>query len=177
MRPSLMGARRNQRRAGGRPPVRHVWAAAVLLAYLPWVAACGSPTVWKTQSPSPDGKFIAIASTVQNGGFGNAEIETSVYLRATQYSNPPQLVVGFSCPGPVPHPYTLDNVRNAGGTIGLKVRWVGLRHLEVTYEGSPDLDVQMAQIWGVRITVRRIGPSASGGAGARPVEGGADSPR
>lgn len=147
------GARAAMRGLTARRAQRAEAAATLLL-----LAACsGPPTVWKVQLRSPDGDFTAVATTLQNGGFGNADIETTVQLRSNHYPNKPQVVVGFSCPGPVPHPYTLDNVRNAGGTIGLKMTWLDSRHLEVTYTGNPDPDpFEVAQIWGVRITVRKV---------------------
>ena len=78
-------------------------------------------TVWRTETLSPDGLWVAIADTVQNGGFGSAKIDTSVYLRGAKDKRPPVRVLGFSCDGPVPHPYVLDNTANRGGTIGLEL--------------------------------------------------------
>src|SRR5580692_2846782 len=72
-------------------------------------------TVWKTQVRSPDGLWVASASTIQNGGFGSANIETVVSLQQANVSGPPVDVLEFNCEGPVPHPYALDNVANAGG--------------------------------------------------------------
>ncbi len=44
-------------------------------------------------------------------------------------------VLGFFCKGPVPHPFTLDNAANVGGTIGLQMTWLSPTHLQVTYDG------------------------------------------
>lgn len=112
---------------------------------------------------SPDGKSIAVAQTVQAGGFGTANIDTSVFLVLTRYSNKAQHILGFACQGPVPHPYVLDNAANGGGTIGLKMRWIDSSHLEVTYTGEPNLYFQVVKLWGVEILLRR-----TSGAGGNP---------
>jgi hypothetical protein len=114
------------------------------------------PTVWHMEIPSPDGVWIAIADTAQNGGPGNASIATSISLKRTWSSNTPQLILGFDCDGPVPRPYTLDNVANAGGTINLQMKWLTPSHLEVTYAGNPDLYFQAVKVWGVDISLRNL---------------------
>lgn len=77
---------------------------------------CGNaPTIWKAEARSPDGLWIASVRTVQNGGFGSASINTMVYLKQTNRSEPPMEVLGLSCQGPAPRPYVLDKA-NAGGT-------------------------------------------------------------
>jgi hypothetical protein len=72
-------------------------------------------TVWKAEVRSPDGPWIASARTIQNGGFGSAHIDTVVYLTQNNRLQPPTEVLAFSCSGPVPRPYVLDNAANAGG--------------------------------------------------------------
>jgi hypothetical protein len=100
-------------------------------------------TVWKTEVRSPDGCWIASAVTIQNGGFGSAHIDTVVYLQQPDASQPPAEVLGFDCEGPVPHPYTLDNAANAGGTINLTLKWLTPSRLDVTYNGRKgNLDFQ-----------------------------------
>jgi hypothetical protein len=109
------------------------------------------PTVWKTEVRSPDGLWIASADTVQNGGFGNAHIDTVVYLKWTRDSQEPQEILAFSCNGPVPRPYLLDSA-NAGGTIDLKLNWVTPKHLVVTYDNHPDLYFQVVKTGGIEIS-------------------------
>ena len=75
----------------------------------------GYKTIWKAGVRSPDGLWLANAETVQNGGFGSAAIQTSVYLKRVNVSEPPTQVLGFWCQGPAPRPYVLDNNANAGG--------------------------------------------------------------
>jgi hypothetical protein len=119
------------------------------------------PTVWHAEIPSPDGVWVAIADTSQNGGPGNAAIATTVSLKGTRISNGPQLVLGFNCDGPVPRPYTLDNVANTGGTIDLQMKWLTPSHLEVTYKGHPDVYLQTVKLWGIDISLRNLSSGAT----------------
>jgi hypothetical protein len=117
---------------------------------------CAAPTVWHAEFPSPDGHWIAIAETVQNGGFGTASIDTTVSLKLTHSSNASMMVLAFACMGPVPRPYTLDNVANAGGTINLQINWLTQSHLDVTYSGHPDVYLQTVKLWGAHISLRNL---------------------
>jgi hypothetical protein len=118
-------------------------------------AGCSPPTVWEAETRSPDERRVAIAQTVQSGGFGTAWINTSVSLKYANVSEPPTEVLGFNCEGPVPRPYVLDNVANAGGTIDLTMKWVTPSHLEVTYNGhAGSLEFQAIRWSGVDISVR-----------------------
>ncbi len=110
-------------------------------------------TVWRTEAPSPDGLWVATADTVQNGGFGSANINTSVYLRGVNDRRPPAQVLGFSSDGPVPHPYVLDNTANRGGTIALALQWLDATHLRVTHKAHPDLYLQVVNFHNVMISV------------------------
>ncbi len=117
---------------------------------------CAAPIVWHAELPSPNGRWVAIAQTVQGGGFGSAFIATTVSLKPTYLSNAPETVLGFSCQGPVPRPYTLDNVANAGGTINLHMEWLTPSHLEVSYSGQPDIYLQSVKLWGAEISLRNL---------------------
>ena len=112
--------------------------------------------VWKAETPSPDGVWIASAGTVQNGGFGSRSVDTSVYLRRKTSSQLPTEILVFHCHGAVPHPYVLDNVANRGGTINLSMQWITPSHLQVSYSGHPDLNLQMVKYWGVEITAQDL---------------------
>jgi hypothetical protein len=109
-------------------------------------------TVWAAETPSPTGDWLAQAHTVQNGGFGSAAIDTIVQIRRVGNAQPATVVLAFSCQGPVPHPYVLDNVANRGGTIALEMKWLSPTHLHVTYSGHPALNVQMTNYAGITIT-------------------------
>jgi hypothetical protein len=114
-----------------------------------------APTIWVTEVRSPDGLWIASARTIQNGGFGSARIDTVVYLKQSNVSRPPTEVLAFSCLGPAPRPYVLDNA-NAGGTIDLTMKWVSPSHLAVTYDRHPYLYFQVVKYGGVNISVQDL---------------------
>lgn len=115
----------------------------------------GSKTIWAAEVRSPDGKMIASARTVQNGGFGSAAIQTIVYLKQTNAPRAPVEVLGFWCDGPAARPYVLADA-NAGGTIHLTMRWMSPSHLDVTYDGHASLDFQAIKYAGVDISVREF---------------------
>lgn len=119
-----------------------------------------APTVWTAEARSPDGLWLATARTDQNGGFGSASIETEVFLLQANVSQPPIMVLGFSCEGPVPRAYVLDNNANAGGTINLTMKWVTPSHLDVTYNGHAILNFQAVKCAGVDISVRDLSKEA-----------------
>src|SRR5260370_10484750 len=119
-------------------------------------AGCAAPTVWKQEVRSPDGSWIAIARTVQSGGYGTASIITSVSLKQATISQPPMEVLGFSCEGPVPRPYVHDNAAKSGGTISLTMKWLTPSHLDLTYHGHADLYFQAVKYAGIEISVRNL---------------------
>jgi hypothetical protein len=116
---------------------------------------CGTPTIWKAEARSPDGLWIASVQTLQNGGFGTASLDTVVYLKQNNRSEPPVPVLGLSCRGPAPRPYVLDQA-NAGGTINLTMKWLTPSHLEVTYDSHPDLYLQVLKFGGIDISARDL---------------------
>ena len=120
------------------------------------VTSCGNKrdlTVWEEQVPSPDLRWTASADTVQNGGFGSGGISTSVYLARAGSRGSPIEVLTFSCDGPMPRPYVLDNVANKGGSIGLTMKWITPSHLHVIYEDHPELAFQAVKLAGIDITI------------------------
>jgi hypothetical protein len=144
------------RHRGGQTLILSAISLIVLTVALLGIGCDDAPIVWRAEVPSPDGSWIAVALTQQGGGFGTAYINTTVSLKSTHLSNAPQTVLGFSCQGPVPRPYTLDNVANAGGTIDLQMKWLTPSHLEVTYSGHPDLYLQTVKLWGADISLRNL---------------------
>ena len=130
------------------------------------VGCQNAPTIWMAEVPSPDGLWIASARTIQNGGFGSANIETIVCLKWTKDSKPPQEVLGFSCEGPAPRPYVLDKA-NAGGTIDLTMKWITPSHLDVTYNGRARLDFQVVKCAGIDISVQDLSREPTNGNDSR----------
>jgi hypothetical protein len=122
---------------------------------------CGNKddlVVWKAKITSPDGLWVAKAETIQNGGFGNGEIHTSVSLARENPKAVAQDVLVVECDGPIPHPYTLDNSANKGGCIGLTMAWPTSKHLHLTYEARQGTYVvfQAVKLWDVDITVESV---------------------
>ena len=138
---------------------RRIWAC--LLVVMAGVSAAGCVkkadlVVWREKVVSPNGSWIASAETVQNGGFGSGYIETSVYLKRKNDRQSPYFILGFSSVGPVPHPYVLDNAANAGGTINLKMSWLGPLHLLVTYSGNPHINLETVKLQDVTISIKHL---------------------
>lgn len=116
------------------------------------------PTIWRSELKSPDGAWLAIAHTEQDGGFGSAYIGTFVDLEstdATVNNGKPFTILSFDCPGPAAHAYVLDPA-NAGGTIGLQMRWLDPSHLDVTYDGKANVILQVAKFSNVSISLRDL---------------------
>jgi hypothetical protein len=132
--------------------------AISLAIFAATILACGctdAPTIWKAEVRSPDGLWIASVRTVQNGGFGSAAIDTVVYLRQSNGSQPPVEVLALGCLGLAPRPYVLSDA-NAGGTIDLKMKWMSPSHLLITYDKHPDLHFQAVKLDGVSISVQDL---------------------
>ncbi len=122
---------------------------------------CGRDAIWKETLQSPDGQWLASAETIQNGGFGSASIETSIYLKKDNVLNPLKEVLAFQCEGPAPRPYVVDNVANKGGTINLTMKWLTPSHLEVTYNGRASINFQVVKYEGIDISVRELSNDAA----------------
>lgn len=115
--------------------------------------------VWKARSPSPDGAWIATADTVQNGGFGSADIYTTVHLKRLGDASAPVDVLGIDSQGPIPHPYVLDNVANKGGSIDLTMTWETPTRLHVTYTDQACILVKrhLPKYAEVEVTLQSLG--------------------
>ena len=124
-------------------------------------------TVWKATFPSPDGPYIATARTLQNGGFGSNSIQTEVLLSQAGRTAHPIEVAGFGCDGPMPRPYTLDNVANAGGSIDLHIEWITPNHLHVTYRNHPEIYFQAIKFDNVVITLDGLDTKGADGNSAQ----------
>jgi hypothetical protein len=102
-------------------------------------------TTWSAEARSPDGLWIAAARTVENGGFGTGSIQTSVYLKRTNVSTPPETVLSF-----------FHDASPGGRTIHLTMNWETPSHLEVTYDGHANLGLQVVKYGGIDISVRDL---------------------
>jgi hypothetical protein len=120
--------------------------------------------VWKADAPSPDGRWLATADTVQNGGFGSGDIFTTVHLRNTQGKRFSADVLGIDSQGPIPHPYVLDNVANRGGSINLTITWASPSRLTIGYTSKAGtiVTLQMVKYAGIDIIVDAAAEKSSG---------------
>jgi hypothetical protein len=115
--------------------------------------------VWTAEAPSPDGKWLASADTLQNGGFGSADIYTTVHLTPARGTPAPIDVIGIDSQGPMPHPYVLDNAANKGGSIDLTMTWVTPTQLRITYADQPCtvVNLQVVKYAGIDVILQAVG--------------------
>jgi hypothetical protein len=104
-------------------------------------------TTWSAEARSPDGLWLATASSRSEGGGPTAYDFTTVDLKWLRGSQPSTRVLGFT------HQYP---------TMNLKMEWVTPTHLEVTYGPSAkpgdhvSLDFQVVKMSGIEISVRDL---------------------
>jgi len=111
------------------------------------------PTVWREEFRSPDGAWVAIAHAEQYGGFGTAEVDTSVDLQRsdkTYNRGKPFNVLGLDPAGIIPATYQLSPA-NRGGGADLHVRWTGPRNLELSYDGKSNVNLQVVRFGDVSV--------------------------
>jgi len=137
---------------------RSIIRGVAALIFCLWGLGCTSRDdliVWKADAPSPDGRWLATADTVQNGGFGSGDIFTTVRLRNTQGKPLSVDILGIDSQGPIPHPYVLDNVANQGGSINLTMTWAGPSRLNIGYTSKAGtvVSLQMLKYAGIDIFV------------------------
>ena len=136
-------------RTGRRHAVRKALLLATFGACVLGVGCNGEgDMIWSAEARSPDGSWIASASTVENGGFGTGSIQTLVYLKRTSVSTPPEAILSF-----------FHDASPGGRTIHLTMNWKTPSHLEVTYDGHANLGFQVAKYAGIDISVRDLSSS------------------
>src|SRR5580704_7314722 len=121
---------------------------AKLLLLIVGVCAFGfgcrdSAVIWSAESRSPDGHWLALASTEQFGGPGTAAVETTVYLK--QDSRDPVEILGLSNEGAYP-----------SGITNVAMNWLDPSHLELTYKGHATVDFQVVKCAGIDISLRDV---------------------
>ena len=103
----------------------------------------GQDTIWTTETPSPDGRWLATADTVETSGFGTGDIETDVYLKWTKASKSPEHILGL-----------VHNPNSTSKTNHLSLKWLDATHLEVTYDGDGTVDFQVVKLGDVYISLQ-----------------------
>lgn len=98
-------------------------------------------TIWSTEVRSPDGQWLAMASTDQFSGPGNAALMTTVYLKRTKGPQDMIEVLLFN---------------QDAKSIDLNINWLTSSHLEVTYRQPASIDFQAITCAGVNISVRDL---------------------
>jgi hypothetical protein len=116
--------------------------------------------VWKVELPSPDKKYVATSEVVQLGDFDTEDIEANVYIKRADDKGGPledEKEIGkaltLRSPGPVPHPYELDEA-NHGGPMQVALKWLTSSQLEISYQGHPQVHQILVGIDQVQIRVR-----------------------
>lgn len=110
------------------------------------LSGCGGNNVeiWSAESKSPNGAWIAQASTSQSSGFGTAAVGTGVYVKQAAGSLPPLQILGFSNDSAYPN-----------GITGVKMKWITNSHLDVTYGPGAKLNLQVIKAYGLEFTVHQ----------------------
>jgi hypothetical protein len=126
----------------------------VLVVFL-FASGCrNGRTIWSTAARSPDGHWLASATTYQNFGPGTASVDTGVYLRRAEDSRPPAQAWGGAS-----HSSDLHRPPSVG------LNWLTPSHLEVTFQrgGIEDCGfLDYSGISGITISVRGRGQATEG---------------
>jgi hypothetical protein len=101
--------------------------------------------IWSAEAKSPDAHWMASATTIENGGFGTGDVETSVYLTNISQSKPSIQILGF----------VNQNARPIGVT-SVKMNWVTPSHLNVIYKDGAKLGFQLVKYADIDITVHKL---------------------
>lgn len=113
----------------------------VLICIVP--AGCKEdPTIWSTESTSPDGSWFARAHTVQHSGPGADGVETLVDIKRKTGLKTTIRILAFS---------------DDGASMSLKLIWATPSHLEVAFRDDPKvLYYQVVKTSGIDITVHNL---------------------
>ncbi|MES2392303.1 MAG: hypothetical protein V4555_11725 [Acidobacteriota bacterium] len=113
------------------------------LTILP-LTSCESSTqtIWRAQSKSPDGAYIALAHTENTDGPGINGQYTEVELEQSFKGARPLTIL------------TLDEGSNA--VKNLQMKWDDPSHLVVSYQGNPEVLFEAVKAFGLDVTVQHI---------------------
>ena len=128
--------------------------AVVMLLACTLPEGCGrAPTIWSASSESPDGRWTAVAHTVEYTGPGANSVETIVEIKELKRNilfRHSERVLGFL---------------NDGATIGLNMHWTSPSRLEVEFRDDPKMGTrssepllyyEVVRTSGVEISVRDL---------------------
>ncbi|HEU5334589.1 MAG TPA: hypothetical protein VFU27_01420 [Terriglobales bacterium] len=118
-------------------------AIVVVIVFTCFLAGCGSRTIWSATAVSADGNWVAVARTAEYSGFGTGAVETTVDVREKSgWVKRSTRVLGF---------------KNDGRSLDLKMTWITPAHLEVEFNGSPNmLYYQVVRASGIEISVHDV---------------------
>lgn len=123
-----------------------IGATVVVGACLLAASGCGGEDeIWTANAPSPDGRWLATASTVETSGFGTGLIQTDVFLKWTKGSDSPEHILGL-----------VDDGWSTSKTNNLSMNWVAPTHLDVSYDGLATVDLQVVKYGDVDISLRDL---------------------
>jgi hypothetical protein len=135
--------------AGGPLETRKMILLMVLAVFVMGTGCGASEKTWSTESQSPDGRWLAIAQTVQTGGFGTSTTTTDVSLKWTKGSDRPETILVF-----------IHDPSSVPDTIHLSLNWVAPSHLEVAFDGHPRINFQVVKYGDVEISLRDLSKAA-----------------
>ena len=127
------------------------------LLALTCLLGCSNNVVWRHEVPSPDGKWSAIAETHQTGGWGSGYGWTTVSLKYLKDNNgEPFAILQYASDGSTTKAYVLsdENIDRF-----LAIQWNDGNHLELTYTGKTEPDLELVKYGGVSITIQLRGTS------------------
>jgi len=141
-----VGGRKNQRQRwlpNGYHTVKMIGYFSITLCLLLIYGCQGDvSTIWSKEARSPDGRWIAIARTIEHGGPGMAGIETYVSMQSTLTSSSSIRILEFS---------------QDSKSLGLIMNWETPWQLNVTYTAPAEVNFQAVKCCGgVDISLRWI---------------------
>lgn len=120
---------------------RHAVVVIALIAL--YSCAAGHETIWSQDLLSPDGSWIASASTIENAGAGTDGIGTFVTLRPVRGSGKEVDVAEFA-----------HDSGSEKKLIDLSMHWLSKNRLDMTYDNNPEVEYYLCKYQDVTISIR-----------------------